>query len=221
MKKTSKYLLCELLIFLLIITGCASEKENDTIESIDSDKTIQTTEDEQNELSEQEASVKLSDEELDYFTDFLSSMENYGFLLSKYTTPADIDLNEVFYCGAGISTHSLTDDEQKAYEQESGWTIELDVERLTTKQINDFLLEKTGCSLEDMNHPLTWTYLEQYDSYIGQHGDTNYLGFICTGGERIGEDVIEIHYQSEYGGYEGTLTLRKSGENYLFVSNQD
>lgn len=62
MKRASKVLLCDLLIFLLILTGCASENENDTVESIDTDKSVQMSEEEQNELPDQTATgQELSD----------------------------------------------------------------------------------------------------------------------------------------------------------------
>lgn len=260
MIKKSKFLLCELLLIILVLSGCASGSENDTVESGDSDNYAQIEEEEQNDIpdnqivveeqeisdnqeesTEQEtpenqdesseqkpsdiqdaieewkAGNELSDEELNYFTDFFQSDENYGFLLSDYTTPTDVNLNEVFYCGAGIAAHTLTDDVKAAYEKETGWPIELDVESLSTKQIDDFLMEKTGYSLEEMNKPLSWTYLEQYDSYVSQHGDTNYISFACVSGKRIEEDVFELKYQSAT---YGVVTLRKNGENYLFISNQ-
>ena len=272
MIKKSKFLLSELLLIILVLSGCASVSENDAVESGDSDNYAQIEEEEQNELAgqgatenqevakqemldsqeaeeqevsdnqnaveqdvednqdaaEQEDWNELSDEELNNFTDFFQSYENYGFLLSDYTTPIDVDLNEVFYCGAGIAAHVLSDDVEAAYEQETGWTIELDVECLTTRQIDDLLIEKTGYSLEEMNKTLEWVYLEQYDSYIGQHGDTNYIPFVCISGKRIEEDVFELKYQSVYefqgelicGDYHGVVTLRKNGENYLFISNQ-
>lgn len=236
MIKKSKFLLCELLLIILVLSSCASGSKSDVVESGDSDKDAQI-EEAQNELpdqksegqevtddqdvAEQEVCIELSDEELDSFTDFVNSIENYGFLLSEYTAPTDVDLYEVFYCGAGISVHSLTDGELEAYEQATDWTIELDVERLTTAQIDDFLVKKTGYSLDEMKEPITWTYLEQYDAYIFQHGDTNYCSFICTGGKRIGEDIFEIHYspQQEYGVNAGILTLKRNGDDYIFVSN--
>lgn len=236
MIKKLKFLLCELLLIILVLSGCASGSESDTVESGDNDKTEQI-EEEQNELPDQKSEGQevtdnqvaaepedwdgLSDEELDSFTDFVNSIENYGFLLSEYTAPTDVDLYEVFYCGAGISAHSLTDDELEAYEQATDWTIELDVERLTTTQIDDFLIKKTGYSLEEMKEPFTWIYLEKYDAYIFQHGDTNYCSFICTEGKKIDEDIFEIHYspQQEYGMNAGILTLKRSGEDYIFVSN--
>ncbi|MDE7282576.1 MAG: hypothetical protein K2N85_03200 [Lachnospiraceae bacterium] len=236
MIKKSKFLLCELLLIILVLTGCASGMENDAVESGDNDKTEQI-EEEQNELpdrksegqevtdnqdvAEQEVWLELSDEELDSFTDFVNSIENYGFLLSEYTDPTEVDLYEVFYCGAGISAHSLTDDELEAYGQATDWTIELDVEHLTTAQIDDFLIKKTGYSFKEMKEPFKWTYLEKYDAYIFQHGDTNYCSFICTEGKRTDEDIFEIHYspQQEYGVNAGILILKRSGDDYIFVSN--
>lgn len=236
MIKKSKFLLCGLLVIMSVLSGCASGGESDTVESGNDDKSEQI-EEAQNELpdqksegqevsdnqdvAEQEVWIELSDEELDSFTDFVNGIENYGFLLSEYTTPTDVNLYEVFYSGAGICAHSLTDDELEAYEQETGWTIELDVEYLTTAQINDFLMDKTGYSLEEMKEPFTWTYLEKYDAYIFQHGDTNYCSFICTEGKRKDEDIFEIHYkpQQEYGVNAGILTLRRNGDDYIFVSN--
>lgn len=271
MNKKSKFLLCELLLIILVLSGCASGRENDALESSEIDKDAQIEEEEQNDIpdnqivveeqeisdnqeesTEQEtpenqdesaeqkssdiqdaieewkAGNELSDEELNDFTDFFQSIENYGFLLSEYTTPIDVNLNEVFYCGAGFTAYDLSDDVKAAYEQETGWPIELDAECLTTKQIDDFLMEKTGYSLIEMNEPLSWTYLVQYDSYISQHGDTNYISFACVSGKRIEEDVLELKYQSayefegqlEFGDNYGVVTLRKNGENYLFVSNQ-
>lgn len=275
MIKKSKFLLYQLLLIMLILSGCASGRESDSVEPSDSDKYTQIEEpnelpdheaagqeapdnqveaeqetpdsqeaeeqevpdnrnaseqdaEDNQDASEQEFWNELSDEELNNFTDFFQSRENYGFLLSDYTTPTDVDLNEVFYCGAGIATHVLLDDMEAAYEQETGWSIDLDVECLTSRQIDDLLIEKTGYSLEEMNKSLEWVYLEQYDSYIGQHGDTNYIPFACISGKRIEEDIFELKYQSVYefqgelrcGDFHGVVTLRKNGENYLFVSNQ-
>lgn len=249
MKKISKVILCGLLLVLFIITGCASGKEDNSAGATDNDNSAQPAEDGQNELSGQpaegqeasdnqgaaaeqgasdnqdtsagyEASEELSDEELDFFTDFLNKSENYGFLLSEYAAPTDVDLNEVFYCGAGISTWELMDEEMAAYEQEIGWPIETDVERLTTGQIDEFLLEKTGYSLNEMGRPLEWVYLEQYDVYVSQHGDTNYQSCTCISGKRTAGDVYEIRYQPEYGENDGIVTLRKDGGNYIFISNR-
>ncbi|MCM1047411.1 MAG: hypothetical protein NC433_03205 [Clostridiales bacterium] len=168
---------------------------------------------------EVEAENELTQEEMDFFTEFMNSMENNGFLNSEYLTPVDVDLNEVFYNGAGISEHSLTDEENAAYEEETGWVVSTDIEKLTTEEIDNFLINKTGYSFLEMNKPLGWLYLEQYDVYISEHGDTNWRAFTCIGG-KIEGDIYEIYYTTEFGQEDGILTLKKNGEDYLIVSNQ-
>lgn len=46
--------------------------------------------------------VRLTQEEIQFFTEFIQKMENYGFLLSAYDAPEYVNLDEVFYSGAGI-----------------------------------------------------------------------------------------------------------------------
>lgn len=165
---------------------------------------------------------ELTPEDITFFTDFMNSTENNGFLQSEYDTPTDAVLEEVFYNGAGVSTHSLTAEEEAAYEEKVPWGIETDVERLTTEELDRFLLKKTGYSYAEMNSPLKWTYLEQFDAYISDHGDTNWREYRCLGG-RIQCDIYEIYYQAVYHQNDdngGVLTLRKNGGDYLFVSNQ-
>lgn len=165
---------------------------------------------------------ELTQEDMAFFTDFMNRTENNGFLQSEYDTPKDVVLEQVFYNGAGVSAHSLTAAEEAAYEDKVGWGTETDVERLTTEELDRFLLSKTGYSYAEMNKPLKWVYLEQYDVYVSDHGDTNWREYQCLGG-RIQDDIYEIYYQSVYHQKDdngGVLTLRKNGGDYLFVSNQ-
>ena len=50
----------------------------------------------------------LTAEELDAFSAFVSDMENYGFLCSTYSVPQEVDLDQVLYTGAGMSSEPLT-----------------------------------------------------------------------------------------------------------------
>ena len=116
---------------------------------------------------------ELSTEELQQFMDYLNRWDNYGFLLSEYMNPECADLDQIFYNGAGISMEELTAEEQAAYEELQG-EIFTDVIRLTTAQINEFLKSKTGITLADMESEFEGTYLEEFDCYVWQCGDTNY-----------------------------------------------
>lgn len=165
---------------------------------------------------------ELTQDEMAFFTDFMNNTENNGFLQSEYTTPTDADLEEVFYNGAGVSAHSLTAEEEAAYEEKVSWGIETDVERLTTEELDRFLLRKTGYSYAEMNVPLHWVYLEQFDAYVSDHGDTNWREYLCLGG-RIQGDMYEVYYQAVYhekNDNGGVLTVRKNGDDYMIVSNQ-
>ena len=57
------------------------------------------------------------------------------------------------------------------------------VGQLGTEQMNGFLTEKTGLTLEQMKTGIGWIYLAPYDRYYAEHGDTNIRSFFCPGGE--------------------------------------
>src|SRR5699024_1398566 len=99
---------------------------------------------------------------------------NYGLLLSEYTDPKAADLNQIFYTGAGMETEPLTEGEKQAYLEITGQPeIYTDMTCLTTSQINDFLESRLGYTLDEMTGSLDWTYLEETDVWVHQHGDTN------------------------------------------------
>lgn len=177
----------------------------------------------------------LTDGELQAFTDYINEGDdrgNYGFLLSVYETPADIDLNQVFYNGAGIAETPLSESEAKEYLAVTGQEeIYTDITRIESEKMDAFLLEKTGLTYEEMNHPLDWTYLETYHIYCAEHGDTNYQAFTCVAGSTadektfvlrfqpdlsyLGGDMVSGYYQPDY-----ELVVEKSGDGYRFLSNR-
>ena len=57
----------------------------------------------------------LTQEELRGFEEYLNRADNYGFLLSDYRSPEYINLDEVFYSGAGLEQPQLTEDERDMY----------------------------------------------------------------------------------------------------------
>ena len=117
-----------------------------------------------------------------------------------------------------MDSQPLSEEEQAAYEA-AGYPVETDITRLTSEQIDTFLRQKTGIGMEDMTGRLDWVYLEDSDSYVFQHGDTNFCTFVCTGGTRTGE-FCELRFKAA-GDYvsDCVTTLAKKGEDYRFVSN--
>ena len=181
-----------------------------------------------------EGGREITAEEIQYFTEFIQKDHNYGFLLSVYDTPADVDLNQVCYNGVGASAVSvISEDEREDFKKTVPWgEIETDFFRITTAQLNDFLLEKTGLSYEQMNNTLDWTYLPEYDAYYDDHGDTNYRIFDCKGGYTVDEKIFvlrmepgtygssEDDYFSGYHQMDNELVLEKCDDTYQFRSNR-
>ncbi|UOO37749.1 hypothetical protein IZU99_00335 [Oscillospiraceae bacterium CM] len=150
----------------------------------------------------------------------------YGFLLSNYAKPSEIDLDALFYTGAGIASdgQEISSDEQQAfmdaYELDS---IDGDLLKLSTKQINDYLKEKAGVTLSQISGKLHWLYIQKYDAYYSMVFDTNYGFFNCVSGYKTsdGTYVIQCEDNPEYGQQidRCVVTLHQSGDSYMFVSN--
>lgn len=173
---------------------------------------------------------KLTQEELQKFTDFINEEDNYGnygFLLSIYDKPADIYLDEVFYTGAGIATTPSTEEEKQAYLKANQQAeIYTDLVRITKPMANEFLMKKTGLSYDEMNRPLTWIYLEEFDAFYAEHGDTNYRTFTCIEGTVLDEVTFTLRFSpdednsSYYHSFDCETVLKKQGDSLQFVSNR-
>lgn len=167
---------------------------------------------------------ELSAKELQEFTIWINGNDHYGFLLSEYDKPEDVDLEQVFYNGAGFASESLSEEERAAFLKETGQEeICGDTVRLTTEQIQNFLIRKTGVSYENITHPLSWVYLKTYDIYISEHGDTNYMNFTCVSGRQTGINIWELDCVPGNGDETYVppcrLTIQKQNGEYQFVSN--
>ena len=166
---------------------------------------------------EDEVGREITVEEMQYFSEFVQTGNNYGFLMSAYDTPADVNLGEICFNGLGeASQHGISEEEREAYKKTVEWgEIYTDFFRITTAELNDYLLETTGLSYEQMNHPLGWTYLPEYDAYYSDHGDTNYTSFSCNGGYTVDEKFFVLRMTGNR-----ELVLEKCGDTYQFRSNR-
>ncbi len=217
-------------------SGAAGNAEEGT-QSEEADGSEMGTAGNKTESGGNETARSLTEEELQAFTDYINEGDgwgNYGFLLSVYDTPADINLNEVFYSGAGIAAKPMSEEEQKEYLAVSGAEeIYTDVVRLEAAKLDEFLLEKTGLSYEEMNHPLKdWLYLEKFDIYCAEHGDTNFVPFTCVAGSTADEKTFTLRFMEDSDYYDGEetengyrrlereLVVEKNGDGYRFLSNR-
>ena len=168
------------------------------------------------------APVVLSDEELQFFTEYIQKDENYGFLLSSYDSPEYVNLEEVFYCGAGIG-EGMSDEEIAVYLEECQQEeIYTDCVKIPRENADVFLRGKLGIGLDEIAEPFAWVYLSEFDAYYHEAGDTNYASYDCVGGVREG-DLYTLHFYSDWFGEDRLsdceTVIRKDKENYYFVSN--
>lgn len=219
---------------MLLLTGCKKEsevQEREETEQFEETKAAETEQESQTpeagDPGEGQEERDLIDEELREFTRWInqgSNYGNYGFLLSEYTRPEDVDLEQALYTGAGVETTPLSAEEEKEYLKIIGEEeIYTDCTRMTTDEINGVLEEKLGLNLDDMTKKLQWPYLPDTDAWVWQHGDTNYMNFTCVSGKQISEDTFELNCvpgDENYMPYPSSrLTLKKHGDGYRFLSN--
>lgn len=166
--------------------------------------------------------TELTEEEQTFFTDYIQNKENYGFLLSEYDAPEDVNLFEVLYSGAGFGEEIPEEDKAFYLNKVQQDEIYTDCLKMSRQDIDDFLRRKLGLGLADMTDPLDMVYLEETDAYYNQAGDTNYLPFACTGGIRQG-DTYTLRFTPAadwaMGAGDRETVLVKTEDSCRFVSN--
>lgn len=146
---------------------------------------------------------KLTQEELAEYTKWLNQRDNYGFLLSDWNTPEQINLLEVFYNGAGISQQATEEQIQIYLKQEGQEELYTDFWVITHEKINDFMLEKLGLTYDELtakgNLSFEDAYLVDADCFAMEVGDTNYTQFEAVSGTENEEGtIITLHYRNTH-----------------------
>lgn len=193
------------MIVMCVLSGCGNVGDAPTG---DGGQTVEETE--------------LTEEEQTFFTDYIQDKENYGFLLSEYDAPEDVNLFEVLYSGAGFGEEIPEEDKALYLNKVQQDEIYTDCLKMSRQDIDDFLRRKLGLGLADMTDPLDMVYLEETDAYYNQAGDTNYLPFACTGGTRQG-DIYTLRFTPAadwaMGAGDREAVLVKTEDSCRFVSN--
>lgn len=145
---------------------------------------------------ENQALTRLDAETLQNMEDYLNGMENYGFLLSCYEKPEDIDLSMVFYSGAGYPQGKLEDKEEKLLlDRMDCEEFVTPVTKVPEDYIQDLLARKAGITMEESAKGLDgWPHIGRYHAYYHAHGDTNYSQVDCLDGWQQGDTFI-LHYR--------------------------
>ena len=202
-----------------LLAGCGEE----TV-SVEEDKSTAT--DEAEEVKTSAEAVDLTQDELDEFTDLFDTAEYNGFLYSPFNSPEEIEWCDVFYNGAGIAKESISKTEKNAYLEASGCDfLETDLTGIAAGDIRDFIESHADIKLNDDEDLLDWTYVEKYDTYYFQHGDSNYEPYTCTSGKRL-DNVYVLDFkddfsdENDYSFYpDREITLEKTDSGCVLKSN--
>ena len=108
---------------------------------------------------------KLTDEECRELQNYINDTGSYGFLLSVYEKPQDLDAEQVFFTGAGLELITPTAEEREAYREITGGAETVNLFGISAQQATDYLQYKAGVSLDELTHKPDWVYLEDYDTY--------------------------------------------------------
>lgn len=225
-RKILGIVLCMAMAGSMIACGSPEEPDQEMLKvSQENQENTESTEMvEPTKAVEVEEARELSKEELDELTKFVQQSSNYGFLLSEYDTPEDVELGEVFHNGAGFS-EEMTTQEVEAYLKECDQEELLtDCVKVTANNVEELLQKYLGIGLADMHTRMDGVYLEDYDAYYHEAGDTNYISFVCESGQVKG-DIYTVKFVNESEDvspvYAVETTLKKTAEGYHFLSNRN
>ena len=160
----------------------------------------------------------MTDNELLKIENRLENIGYYGFLTTTYDDPRDIYWNSVLYVGAGIDENSISKDVKKAYlKATDDDEIYTDLTVISGKKLKKFVKDTTGYDYSEMNYPLDWVYLKDYDLYINEHGDTNQFPVEVTGGSLENGEYTVTYIGPD--GLEYCVVYRDEGGKLKFISN--
>ncbi len=164
--------------------------------------------------------------QLQAFEDFLNDPENNGFVgFNRYPSPDKIDLNAVFYDGAGFETNldQWSEAEKQAVLAALDWGDFIQQPTKIPRAYADRLLKKKlGLYLADFNNEIRYfTYVEACDAYYDIHGDTNVMHITVLGGEidKNGRYIVRYANEDYLLDEVFTVTLCKTEEGFRFLSN--
>ncbi len=249
-RKSLEIVLCMMMVGSLIACGSPEEPDHEApkvsqeseentestevaeptkeVEEEEAEESTQNTEEKETDVEKTEPVIneetrELSKEELDELTKFAQEYSTYGFLLSEYDAPEDVELGEVFHTGAGFGEEMSTPEVEAYLKECNQEELYTDCVKVSAKNVEAVLQKNLGLGLADMHTKMDGVYLADYDAYYHESGDTNYIAFICESGQVKG-DIYTVKFVNErkefWPTYAMETTLEKTADGYHFLSNR-
>jgi len=196
---------------------------------------------------EQTTSRPLTEEEINFISEWTSRADNCGFFCSNYADPKDADYSFVFCIDSCIDSHheyseqELQDDYIRCVRKECAdkgvefdeehvlWNLNLDMCILRKNDINEFLKKKVGLGIEDTNFDWNkYVYSPTHDAYYNCTGAFFEASYKCLEGivtlNENGDEIYTVKLKSPLGvlDYEPdvypVVTLKKVGDDFQILS---
>lgn len=210
-KKTMKLIIFGIIFVILIIIAI--------IIMLNYNKTQQNNE---TKSTDNVLEENLSSNELKSFSSYFNEDENNGFLLSNYENASDIDITQVFNNGAGLNEEITEAEKQEYLKSKNRTKLVTNVIVFDKTKAEELFKEKTGEKLDSIVKKLDrWIYLEKYDKFCCEKGDTNKKTVTSISGTKKSNEY-KIIYKMSSGNIEnnGTVTLELNDGKYLFKQNK-
>lgn len=170
----------------------------------------------------------LSETELDFFNEVYFNNESVPlrnqFLSSTYESPADIDLFQLFYNGAG-AWEDMSEAERETVIREgyNGDSPDTGLTKCSAGEMDAALQRSMELTLAETNKVGldSFVYLAEYDAYYDFHGDTNVRPHVdIAAGERAG-GLVHLYYEDTFfaDGWKCVTLRLGEDDGYKFVSN--
>ena len=144
-----------------------------------------------------------------------------------FESPAEIDLEYLFYAGFRLGSWDLLSPESEAQLIEQGFWREMDIQPMPVDQLEQVLQNNFGISLFDCTIPEGWVYVEKEDMYCSNHNDAYDIAeYTIIAVEDDGETIL-VHYtvpdhfydpstgNMESAEFEHILTLRRTDDGSI------
>ena len=143
------------------------------------------------------------------------------FLMSSYSTPAELDLTEFLRYFPG--SEDVTDPaEFEALKAHPNWSWPKDakldmmpvpIHRIPAEKVQSLLSKYMGVVIEDVTYRpgSDLLYLEEYDCYYNFTSDAGFGMFECVSGDITGDTLTLF-------GTDNVLTMKLQGEKWMFHS---
>ena len=168
--------------------------------------------------------TELTEDELAGFTRLFNTDEYKGFLRYAFSKPEEIDWKDIIEQGAIAQKGKCSEEQIDDYlDIEKKYGLFWNLSFFTKSDLVGYVKRHSGLDKVPAIDYSYWTYIEKYDSYFSDYFYTDGMTYKCISGKKS-EDCYVLRFQAIDGLSriypERLLTVTKSGDDYVMVSNE-